>query len=165
MNHQPTIPNRRAAACCGWCQASGRSSPERPLDYWDAVPRDGPAVFVANTDLLDLGIIHGRWIDPRQPEPILRDQLVTALGGQVVQRRAWAVIDQINVGEAMLPEDVSWSNCIGWSPIGWMVKDGRYEVIHIYGSVDGRLGILGLLVCIHTARYCLSGLVARRLAL
>lgn len=124
MNHQPKNPEQTGGRLLRLVPGERRSSPERPLDYWDAVPRDGPAVFVANADLLDLGIIHGRWIDPREPEPVLRDQLVATLGGQVVQRRAWAVIDQINVGEAMLPEAPSLAD-LRWQVIARLDSEGR----------------------------------------
>ncbi|MCA1701743.1 MAG: hypothetical protein LC808_00105 [Actinobacteria bacterium] len=45
--------------------AAGPHNPDA-TSYWDALPRDGPAVFVADTALLDAGLVKGCWLDLEQ---------------------------------------------------------------------------------------------------
>ncbi len=69
-------------------------------DAWDAIPRDGPAVFVLDVHRLDAGTVHGAWlsVDPERFTAGLRALLGrSALNG-------WAIVDQVGLGERMIPE-------------------------------------------------------------
>lgn len=74
---------------------------------WDAVPRDGPAVFVIDTRAFDEeGTIHGRWLDPTLGPGVLHLQ-VTELLGREPEEGTWAIVDQVGLGKLMAPESVS----------------------------------------------------------
>src|SRR5438093_5742017 len=76
-------------------------------DTWDAVPRDGPAVFIVKTDPFDeRGRIVGRWIDPTGSIDAI-DRQITELIGSLANEGGWAVIDQIGLGPEMLPEELT----------------------------------------------------------
>lgn len=76
-------------------------------DAWDAVPRDGPAVFVIDTQQLKAeGRVHGRWIDLRDEPRVIRGQL-SELVGQRCRSDGWAIVDQVGLGPRMAPEQVS----------------------------------------------------------
>jgi hypothetical protein len=75
-------------------------------DAWDAVPRDGPGVFVIDTEAFDRRQVRGRWIDPTA-EPALIELQLQELLGRWPEPGSWAVVDQVGVGEATLPEHLS----------------------------------------------------------
>lgn len=76
-------------------------SPHDPsVDAYDAVPRDGPAIFIARTNGHETSQpIGGRWVDLRLGESALRAELAdhpSAAG--------WFVLDQLDCGPEMIPE-------------------------------------------------------------
>ena len=74
------------------------------LDRWDAIPRDGPAVFVIGGD--SVSGVAGDWIDPvAETEQVA--EAVAAATGQPPENGSWAVVDQIGLGNEMLPEHLS----------------------------------------------------------
>jgi hypothetical protein len=74
------------------------------IDRWDAVPRDGPAVFVIGGD--SASGMTGDWIDPTVEIEQVADA-VAAATGQPPENGSWAVVDQIGLGTEMLPEHLS----------------------------------------------------------
>jgi hypothetical protein len=72
-------------------------------DAWDAVPRDGPAVFVVDAEAFDRGEVIGRWIDPFGEQVDINEQLRQLVGDNPDQGR-WAIVDQIGLGPAAAPE-------------------------------------------------------------
>jgi hypothetical protein len=72
-------------------------------EAWDAVPRDGPAVFIVDTAALDSGELHGCWFDPTLPVDILSEQLRRFVGAELTEGRI-AVVDQIGLGPLMMSE-------------------------------------------------------------
>ena len=71
---------------------------------WDAVPRDGPAIFLVETKAFDQGQVQGVWIRQHAEQDLQREQLIelsafTATG-------QYAVIDQIGLS-VMMPEHFS----------------------------------------------------------
>jgi hypothetical protein len=76
------------------------------LDGYDAVPRDGPAVFVADTTKLDHGELHGRWIGLDQPTADIATEI-----SRVTERSpidgGWAVVDQTRLGATMCDEAIT----------------------------------------------------------
>lgn len=76
-------------------------------DAWDAVPRDGPAVFVIDTGVLDgEGRVYGRWIDLAVGRTAVLGQLNDLLGVDPTPTE-WAIVDQVGLGDRMAPEVVS----------------------------------------------------------
>jgi hypothetical protein len=83
--------------------------PNQLMDAWDAVPRDGPALFIAR---LDAGRpTAGTWVRTDQPERFTADELASLLGEPLAtrQQREWVVLDQIGLDEPMLPETLNLS--------------------------------------------------------
>ena len=80
----------------------------RLTDAWDALPR-GPAIFIATCEA-DRPT-HGAWASLEQPEPYFFAELDLLLSEPDEQqhRREWVVLDQVGLGEAMLPEHLSLS--------------------------------------------------------
>lgn len=78
-------------------------------DAWDAVPRDGPAVFVIDTGAFDQGVVRGRWLDVTAERAALQDELRELLGCEP-EEGSWAIIDQIGLGQLMAPETMSVSS-------------------------------------------------------
>lgn len=78
-----------------------RINPERPpADAYDAVPRDGPAIFIARSGGQEANPpIEGRWVDLRLGESALRAELA---GHPSVA--GWVVLDQLDCGPEMIPE-------------------------------------------------------------
>jgi len=72
-------------------------------EAWDAVPRDGPAVFVVDTAAFDRGIVRGRWLAVDAGQAALQLEL-TELLGRPPAEGSWAVVDQVGLGELMAPE-------------------------------------------------------------
>lgn len=72
-------------------------------EAWDAVPRDGPAVFVVDTKAFDHGVIRGLWLEVSADGTALHDQL-TELLGREPEEGTWAIIDQVGLGALMAPE-------------------------------------------------------------
>lgn len=79
----------------------GDVDPRDPqLDAYDAVPRDGPAIFIARSNgREEEGPIDGRWVDLRLGESALRAELA---GHPSVA--GWFVLDQLDCGPEMIPE-------------------------------------------------------------
>ena len=80
--------------------------PNPLMDAWDAVPR-GPAIFIATCD--NHKPIHGTWVNIDQPEAYFHAELDLLLSEPDEHQRArhWVVLDQIGIGEPMLPEQLS----------------------------------------------------------
>jgi len=76
------------------------------MDAWDAMPR-GPAIFIATCE--GDRPIYGTWVSLNQPEPYFFAELDLLLNEPEAQQREreWVVLDQIEVGETMLPERLS----------------------------------------------------------
>lgn len=75
-------------------------------EAWDAVPQDGPAVFVIDTVVLEQQqALHGRWLDlsagQTAAEAALRDLLQRPIDG------GWAIVDQVGLGPRMAPETIA----------------------------------------------------------
>lgn len=76
-------------------------------EAWDAVPRDGPAVFVVDTKVFDTDSrVRGRWLDPSASAGALREQLRQLLGRDP-EPGSWAIIDQVGLGPLMAPETLA----------------------------------------------------------
>lgn len=74
------------------------------VNGYEAVPRDGPAVFLANVAALERGELSGAWVRLDQPAT----QLVSALAHLIGDRPDhWAVVDQVGVGSTAVDEDAS----------------------------------------------------------
>jgi hypothetical protein len=73
---------------------------------WEAVPRDGPAVFVVDTDAFDQGLVRGRWLDVSAGQTALH-QALSELLGQEPKKGRWAIVDQIGLGGLMAPETMT----------------------------------------------------------
>lgn len=78
----------------------------RFFDAYDAVPRDGPAVFVATTHPDDGEALRGQWISIDRSTQDVRRDIVDAVGVAAVAAGTWRVIDQVHLGHHMLPEDL-----------------------------------------------------------
>lgn len=75
------------------------------LEGYDAVPRDGPAVFIAARQRLDeTGEPLGLWLRLDRPAKVVAC-LLRALVGDQPER--WSVIDQIDLGNEMVDEQTS----------------------------------------------------------
>ena len=85
--------NKAAGAVDGW-------------EAWDAVPRDGPAVFVIDTAAADHGVVHGRWLMIADGQTGWHANLTDLLGREP-DEGSWAVVDQIGLGPVMAPETMS----------------------------------------------------------
>jgi hypothetical protein len=72
-------------------------------EAWDAVPRDGPAVFVIDTVALDQHHqFRGRWLDLAAGAAATEAALGDLLGRPI--DAGWAIVDQIGLGPRMAPE-------------------------------------------------------------
>lgn len=81
---------------------------DRWLNEWECTPRDGPAVLAVDTATLDThGTLKGRWLTLDQPPAAIRTDLAEALGYATVDRGAWVIVDQIGLGNEMLPEQLT----------------------------------------------------------
>lgn len=80
---------------------------DRWRNAYDAVPRDGPAVFAADAAALDQGgWPRGRWLNPLASVPMLERQLAEVFGPDA-QPGEWVVIDQHELGPVMVPEVIA----------------------------------------------------------
>ncbi len=80
---------------------------------WDAVPRDGPAVFIADRNRLDHdNTILGAWVNPTDSHDNIHQTLIRALGAEAVNRGDWVVVDQVGLGPTMLPEQLSTADLV-----------------------------------------------------
>jgi hypothetical protein len=72
---------------------------------YDAIPRDGPAVFVALRRALDIGAgLAGAWIDTDQtPDAIAAG--IEEVTGRAWQLGGWAIVDQVGLGQVAVDED------------------------------------------------------------
>lgn len=72
---------------------------------YDAVPRDGPAVFVADIKGFDeSGDYVGNWIRLDRPNQEVQEELRAVVNGQPER---FAIIDQVDMGPVMVDEDAS----------------------------------------------------------
>lgn len=76
------------------------------LDAYDAVPRDEPAVFVADCEKLDRGELHGRWIGLDQPAADIAADISRVTDRSPIDG-GWAIVDQARIGATMSDEDIS----------------------------------------------------------
>jgi len=93
MEQQPTNQTREEErAAIGW-------------EAWEAAPRDGPAVFVIDAPRLDKhSEVRGAWIDPTTGSATFGLEVAKLLG-RAPSPDEWAIVDQIGLGERMLPEN------------------------------------------------------------
>lgn len=82
------------------------SGGELAVDAYDAVPRDGPAVFVADTDRLDRGELHGRWIGLDQPAADIAADISRVADRSPIDG-GWAIVDQSRLGATMCDEEIT----------------------------------------------------------
>jgi len=79
---------------------------ETGWEAWDAVPRDGPAVFIVDTRALDQeGQLRGRWISLEQDETAIVSCIEGVLGRPPDD--GWAIVDQVGLGRRMVPADLT----------------------------------------------------------
>lgn len=98
----------------GWHPSMGPAA-DRFLSTWDAPPRDGPAVFVADLVAHDLlGVMRGRWLDPNQPVEHLEAQITEIVGPEGLHTGRWGVLDQLDAGRDMVPEQLSVAALTHW---------------------------------------------------
>ena len=87
-------------------QANSETSSASGWAAWDAVPRDGPAVFVIETALLEReGRLRGAWIELGSDPAAINAQLAAFLADDA-ETGSWAIVDQVGLGGRMVPEDV-----------------------------------------------------------
>jgi hypothetical protein len=84
-------------------QHAHESGQNLALEGYDAVPRDGPAVFVADRTRLAAGDLFGRWVrlDQTIGGIALEVSLVT---DQPAAEGGWTILDQAQLGEVMCDE-------------------------------------------------------------
>lgn len=76
-------------------------------DAWNAVPRDGPAVFVVDLQAMETqGRVHGRWMNPMRKSEEVTAELREVLGREP-DVNTWAVIDQVDLGPRMIPDTLA----------------------------------------------------------
>jgi hypothetical protein len=98
------------------------------LDAYDAVPRDGPAVFVMDTaSPAHEGPPRGRWLDPTQPADVLHRQIGEVVGDS---SNGWAIIDQVGLGPIMVPEQLSLS-ALSRLARRWSGREARHRTTHL----------------------------------
>ncbi len=98
----------------GWHPSMGPAA-DRFLSTWDAPPRDGPAVFVADLAAHDLlGVMRGRWLDPNTSPEELREQIAEVVGEDGIDAGRWGVLDQLDAGAEMVPEQLSVAALTHW---------------------------------------------------
>jgi len=87
------------------------TTPGRGVDWtntWEHPPLAERAVFVADRHALDeFGSLWGGWVDPTQAPEGLETAIEQTVGTVAVSRQAWVVTDQIGMGSAMIPEQLS----------------------------------------------------------
>ena len=78
------------------------------MDAWDALPR-GPAIFIATCE--GERPVHGAWVDLSQPEHYFFAELDLLMSepDEQQRQREWVVLDQVGIGETMMPERLSLS--------------------------------------------------------
>lgn len=76
------------------------------LQAWEANPRDGPAVYIETVDTIGDTALRGAWIDLTTDSDEVHQQIVDAVGAAAVASASWRIIDQVGVGDTMLPEDL-----------------------------------------------------------
>lgn len=83
----------------------GSSSPNR-IERFDAVPRDGPAVFIVNRAAFDRGELVGGWLPVSDDVEAMTTAVEDIIGDTIESsRRSWIIIDQIDMGGTMIDED------------------------------------------------------------
>jgi hypothetical protein len=89
------------------------TTPGRGVDLdwtntWEHPPETGPAAFVADRRALDeYSSLWGDWVDPSQAPEALEAAIEQSVGVVAVSQHAWIVTDQIGMGSAMIPEQLS----------------------------------------------------------
>lgn len=73
---------------------------------WEAVPRDGPAVFAVDIQAFDQGVVRGRWLEVTADQATLNQELADLLGRKP-DAGTWAVVDQVGLGGLMVPETMT----------------------------------------------------------
>jgi hypothetical protein len=63
-------------------------------------------VFIIDTAALDHGELNGCWVDPTLPTEIVGEQLRRFIGHEPVDG-SFAIVDQVGLGERMLPETLN----------------------------------------------------------
>lgn len=77
-------------------------------EAWEAIPRDGPAVFIVDTVALSQGVVRGRWVSVADADGGMNLHAeLTALLGHEPEEGSWAVVDQVGLGGVMAPETLS----------------------------------------------------------
>lgn len=84
----------------------GKASEVSGWDAWDAVPRDGPAVFVVDAAAFDQGVVRGGWLAVGADQAALHADL-TELLGREPQEGSWVIVDQVGLGDLMAPETMT----------------------------------------------------------
>ena len=93
-------------------ESDNRQTEHGGFNAWDAVPRDGPAVFIIDIARLDNEErLHGRWIDLDGSPAAVAAQVAEATGG--AGAGSWAIVDQTGLGTRMVPEDFPLSELPG----------------------------------------------------
>jgi hypothetical protein len=79
--------------------------PDRETGWWlyDAVPRDGPAIYVVAAETWDQGDVTGIWIELESPTDKVVE-LLSAVAGRALELDDLRVVDQVGVGKLMLDE-------------------------------------------------------------
>jgi hypothetical protein len=81
---------------------------QESLRRWDAVPRDGPAVFIIDTLLFDESAeIQGDWIAAEGDVVDLATAIEAVVGPDRLEAGQWAVFDQVGLGTELVPEQLS----------------------------------------------------------
>lgn len=75
-------------------------------EAWNAVPRDGPAVFIVDVGAFDCGVVRGRWFGVKADQEELRAELTDLLGYEP-EEGSWAIVDQVGLGDLMAPETMT----------------------------------------------------------
>ena len=89
-------------------------------DAWDAVPRDGPAVFVVDAEAFDRGEVIGKWINPFIDHHEIDEQLRQLLGVEPKQGR-WAIVDQVGLSRMVNETPTT------LTPEAWFSEPGEDE--------------------------------------
>lgn len=87
-------------------QHHNESGSDLAIDAYDAVPRDGPAVFVADIARLDRGELHGQWIGLDQSAADIAENISRVTERSPVDG-SWAIVDQCRLGSTMCDEDLT----------------------------------------------------------
>lgn len=79
---------------------------------YDAVPRDGPAVFVTRINSLNQPVPRGAWVRVDQDQQDMRRALA-AIGVTDDNATSWIVTDQIDIGPTMVDQVLDLNHIAG----------------------------------------------------